>query len=138
MCFAAALLGSRRHSNSLQVVMPFTLCSSSSAVAYLLCYGSSSSSYRNSCWLTVMPLALLMEQLRRQFRPAAHDELVPFAMFPMRASAAAIHTQRSLKQGAIMKCASSRSALALSRRASTVVAPCVIARASRTEIAVSL
>ena len=138
MCFAAALLGSRRHSNSLQVVMPFTLCSSSSAVAYLFCYGSSSSSYRNSCWLTVMPLALLMEQLRRQFRPAAHDELVPFAMFPMRASAAAIHTQRSLKQGAIMKCASSRSALALSRRASTVVAPCVIARASRTEIAVSL
>ena len=85
-----------------------------------------------------MPLALLMEQLRRQFRPAAHDELVLFAMFPMRASAAAIHTQRSLKQGAIMKCASSRSALALSRRASTVVAPCVIARASRTEIAVSL
>ena len=138
MCFAAALLGSRRHSNSLQVVMPFTLCSSSSAVAYLLCYGSSSSSYRNSCWLTVMPLALLMEQLRRQFRPAAHDELVPSAMFPMRASAAAIHTQRSLKQGAIMKCASSRSALALSRRASTVVAPCVIARASRAETAVSL
>ena len=98
MCFAAALLGSRRHCNSLQVVTPFTLCSPSSAVAYLLCYGSSSSSYRNSCWLTVMPLALLMEQLRCQFRPAAHDELVPFAMFPMCASAAAIHTQRSLKQ----------------------------------------
>ena len=98
MCFAAALLGSRRHSNSLQVVMPFTLLfeqrRSLSALLRLL----SSSSYRNSCLLTVMPLALLMVQLRCHFRPAARDELVPFAMFPMCASAAAIHTQRSLKQ----------------------------------------